>query len=39
LGKQFKGVIFVIALISSILFSGFTFSSIYKQFKKFIIEG
>ncbi|MEJ2656968.1 MAG: hypothetical protein P8012_07190 [Desulfobacterales bacterium] len=38
-GKQFKGVITAIALISSILFSSFTFSYIYKQYKKHIIEG
>ena len=39
LGNQFKGFIAVTALISSILFSGFTFFYIYQQFKKHIIQG
>ena len=39
LGKQFKGIIVAIALVSSILFSGVTFSYIYKQFKKYLIDG
>jgi len=39
LGKQFKGIIAVVASVSSTLFSGFTFSYIYKQFKKHLIDG
>jgi len=39
LGKQFKEFIAVTALISSLLFSGFTFSYLYKEFKKHIIQG
>jgi hypothetical protein len=39
LGKHFKGFIAVTAMISSLLFSGFTFSYLYKQFKKHIIQG
>jgi hypothetical protein len=39
LGKQFKGIIATVALVSSILFSGFTVSYIYKQFKKYLMEG
>ncbi len=39
LGKQFKGIIATVALVSSILFSGVTFSYLYKQFKKYLVDG
>jgi hypothetical protein len=38
-GKKFSGIIAVLALITSILFAIFTFSFLYKQYKKHIIEG
>jgi hypothetical protein len=38
LGKKFKGLIAVVALVSSVLFSGFTLSHIYQQFKKHLID-
>lgn len=38
-GKKFSGIIAVLALITSILFAIFTFSYLYKQYKKHIIEG
>ena len=38
LGKQFAGAIFVTALITSIVFTIFTFKYIYKQYQKHIVE-
>jgi len=38
LGKQFESTIAIIALITSIVFTIFTFKYIYKQYKKNIIE-